>query len=263
VSTANIIDTHVHVFQRDAALAPGRRYAPSADATPDDLWGWMQPAGVDRAVLVQPSFLGFDNSYLLDAIGRDPGRFLGVAVVPSDTGRNVLADLRRGGVVGIRLNCIGHPAPDLAGEMRPLVQNLAALGMTLQIQAEGAQWLALEAALSDSPGPVVIDHFGRTAPGDASGGFESLLRAAARSPRIWFKFSAPYRFADGAAAGCAGLIRDTVGIDRIIWGSDWPHTQFEGRFGYGATLDWLSGWLPRPEDRRAVMAENPARLFGL
>jgi predicted TIM-barrel fold metal-dependent hydrolase len=263
VGGADIIDTHVHVFRQDAALVPGHRYAPDHDALPEDLARRMASNGVGRALLVQPSFLGFDNSFLLKAIAENPARFSGVAVVPPDIGRTALAALRGRGIVGVRLNCIGQPAPDLADAYRPLIEHLASLGLALQIQAEGAQWTAMEAALAASPGPVIIDHFGRTPVDHASRGFESLLRAAARSPHMWFKFSAPYRLPEGAAAACASRILDVVGNDRIIWGSDWPHTQHEGRFGYAETLAWLESWLPREADRQKVLAENAARVFGL
>ncbi len=143
-----------------------------------------------------------------------------------------------------------------------LLQALAACGMTLQVQAEGAQWSAIERALSEPPVDVVIDHFGRTPPGHDSGGFESLLRAARRSQRLWFKFSAPYRLPAGAARDCAAAILDSFGTERILWGSDWPHTQFEGRFGYADALAWLTDWAPDPDDRARILTDNPRRLMG-
>jgi predicted TIM-barrel fold metal-dependent hydrolase len=263
VDKTDIIDTHAHIFRRGAELAADRRYAPGYEALPEALLAAMAARGVRRAILVQPSFLGVDNSFLIEAMAAAPARFAGVAVVPPDIGRAGLAALKAAGVVGVRLNCIGRPAPDPGGGHRPLVEALASLGLVLQIQAEGAQWRSMEAALAAAPGPVVIDHFGRTPVGHESGGFESLLRAAARSPDIWFKFSAPYRLAENAAPECARRILDTVGGGRVIWGSDWPHTQHEGRFGYDDTLGWLEGWMPSAEDRRAALGPNAMRLFGM
>ena len=51
----------------------------------------------------------------------------------------------------------------------------AARQMVLQIQAEGHQWLTIAPVLARCPATVLIDHFGRTVPGDASGAFEALL----------------------------------------------------------------------------------------
>ena len=160
------IDTHVHIFRRDAPFAAGRRYAPDYDASPEALRAQMATVGVGRAILVQPSFLGFDNTYLLAAIAAAPEAFAGVAVVDPRTETAEIAAMQRAGIVGARLNCIGRPAPDFAGAEVELARRLAGLGMALQIQAEGAQWRAMEAFLSDPPGRVVIDHFGRS-PADA------------------------------------------------------------------------------------------------
>lgn len=257
------IDTHVHIFRRDARLAADHRYAPGYDALPSSMLANLRAAGLSRAVLVQPSFLGTDNSDLLHAIAGNPSAFAGIAVVDPAIGPADLETLRRGGVVGVRLNCIGKPVPDFAGAHARLAQQLGALGMVLQVQAEGAQWRAMEAFLASPPCRVVIDHFGRTAMNDPSGGFESLLRAAGQSDRLWFKFSAPYRMDCGQVTPCANAILHAVGSSRIVWGSDWPHTQFEARQSYHDTLDWLSTWIPAAADRAMVLSSNPVRLFGL
>ncbi|MCS0502053.1 amidohydrolase family protein [Ancylobacter mangrovi] len=258
------VDTHVHVFERSLPLAARRRYQPDYDATAADLLGVMRPAGIARAILVQPSFLGTDNSYVIEQVLRSRGAFAGVAVIDPGMGAEDLATLRRAGIVGIRLNCIGGPAPDFSrGVHREMAERLAAAGLVIEIQAEGAQWRSIAPCLPQLPGPVLVDHFGRTPAGDASGGFEALLAAAAETENLWFKFSGPYRFADGAAAGCASALLAAVGPGRVVWGSDWPWTQFEGCYRYTDTLDWLARWVPDAGARRAILTTNPARLFGL
>ncbi|WP_395831228.1 amidohydrolase family protein [Elstera sp.] len=259
-----LIDTHVHLFDRQYGLASKRRYDLDYDALPAHLRREMALAGVSAAVIVQPSFLGTDNSYLLQVIAESDGRFSGIAVVEPNISGQELARLKAAGIIGLRLNCIGERAPNLAvAPYSFLVGELARLGMILQIQAEGEQWCALEKSLVACPATLVIDHFGRTPPGDVSGGFESLLRVAAQSSRICFKFSAPYRLKTGAAVHCARAILDTVPIDRILWGSDWPATQFEGCHTYQDTLAWLEEWVPRPDDRQKVLWQNPINLLGV
>ena len=256
------VDTHVHVFERRLPLTPGRRYRPDYDATPQELQQEMDKAGIAMAVLVQPSFLGTDNGYLLQAIAAKPRAFAGIAVIESDTPIQAMEALRHAGVLGVRLNCIGQAAPDFAhGIYREMAERLAQAGLILQIQAEGEQWLSIAPRLSALPCTVLIDHFGRTPPDHT--GFEALLDAAQASERIWFKFSGPYRFAEGTSALCAEAILETVGSSRILWGSDWPWTQFEGQMNYAETLGWLNSWVPDANDRQLVLAENPARLFDL
>ena len=257
------IDTHVHVFRRGLALVPHHRYRPEGEALPDALLAEMGRVGVSRAVLVQPSFLGTDNGYLLDAMSLHPALRAGIAVVDANASATSLDGLCGAGIVGVRLNCIGDEPPDLArGPHRALADRLAAAGLVLQIQAEGRQWATLGPSLGGLPCRVLVDHFGRTAPNEAGGSFQALLRCASESEQVWFKFSGPYRLTEGAAARCAQLILLAVGTGRIVWGSDWPWTQFEGRHAYADTLDWLASWLPNDIDRRRVLTQNPGRLFG-
>ena len=258
------VDTHVHVFERHLSLAPDRRYEPDYDANCADLRKAIGGSGIGRVVLVQPSFLGTDNSYLLRAIASDRTTFAGVAVIDPGLKSAALDDLRRSGVVGVRLNFIGQTLLDFShGALRCMSDRLAASGLVLEIQAEAGQWSLLAPFLKQLPCAVLVDHFGRTPPNHRSAGFESLLQVAQDVDHLWFKFSAPYRVVDGRASDCARTLLSTVGLGRIVWGSDWPWTQFEGRQSYRETLEWLEQWIPRGDDRQRVLADNPTRLFGL
>ncbi|MBA3482231.1 MAG: amidohydrolase, partial [Pirellulales bacterium] len=80
------LDAHVHVWTTDCdryPLAVG--FSPSQmnprSFTPQELLVHATPAGVERIVLIQMAFYGFDNSYMLDCIGEYPGVFSGVALV--------------------------------------------------------------------------------------------------------------------------------------------------------------------------------------
>ena len=59
-------------------------------------------------MLIQPSFLGTDNRFMLDALRRYPQRLRGVAVVDASISDTQLDELEEAGVVGIRLNLIGR-----------------------------------------------------------------------------------------------------------------------------------------------------------
>jgi predicted TIM-barrel fold metal-dependent hydrolase len=54
-----------------------RRYAPSYDAPLGDYLGQLLAHGFSHGVLVQPSFLGTDNRYLLSALQTVPGQLRG------------------------------------------------------------------------------------------------------------------------------------------------------------------------------------------
>src|SRR3712207_3862358 len=101
------VDTHAHVFRRGLKLADFRRYAPDYDAEIEDYLRQLDAHAVTHGVLVQPSFLGTDNSYLVEALQQYPERFRGIAVVPPDFAMAELEALDKVGAVGIRLNLIG------------------------------------------------------------------------------------------------------------------------------------------------------------
>ncbi|MCZ6343807.1 amidohydrolase family protein, partial [Escherichia coli] len=79
-----------------------------------DYLGHLHANGLSHGVLVQPSFLGTDNRYLLDALQQAPERLRGVVVVARDIPRNALQAMARVGVVGVRLNLVGRALPDFA-----------------------------------------------------------------------------------------------------------------------------------------------------
>lgn len=256
------IDTHAHVFTQRLPLAAERRYAPHYDATAGAYLALLDAHGLASGVLVQPSFLGTDNSYLLNAVATAPDRLAAVAVIDVHTPAEELDRLAAAGVCGIRLNLIGRPVPHL-GEpaWQRLGRALAARALHLAVQARGPQWQELAPWLLRWPGTVVVDHLGlppsSAFPHPGSAALFSVLDAE----HIWVKASAPYRTAPGAADATLDRLLTAVGPQRMLWGSDWPWTQHEHARTYAATLDWLTARLSSAE-RRRVLCDNPHLLFG-
>ena len=150
------VDTHAHVFARGLRMVANRRYSPAYDATLDDYLATLDGIGVSHGVLVQVSFLGDDNGYLLTALRERPGRLRGVAVLHPATGAEELRALDRAGVVGVRLNLIGLPDPDLAGgEWQAHLAHVARLGWQVEVQAEARRLPRLLPAYSDTFQPGV------------------------------------------------------------------------------------------------------------
>ena len=81
-----VVDIHPHIMSTDAKRYPiapvrGKRSAWSLKrhATLEELIAAMDEAGVDKAAVVQSvSIHGYDNSYLADAVARQPKRCTGV-----------------------------------------------------------------------------------------------------------------------------------------------------------------------------------------
>jgi predicted TIM-barrel fold metal-dependent hydrolase len=255
------IDTHAHVFARGLRLIAERRYTPEGHHPPADYLALLDAHDVAGAVLVQPSFLGTDNGYMLDAVRAAPDRLRAVALVPPEAGVEALEALRAQGVVGVRYNLLDAAAL-AAWRPEPQLEALEALGMIAQVQPAGPVLAAALPRLLAHPRlRVVVDHFARPGPGDPDG-FRALLGGAG-SGRVWAKLSAPYRLRGLDAAPLARELLAAFGPERLLWGSDWPWTQFEREVtDYAATLGWLDAWVPDPAARARILGATPAGLFG-
>lgn len=257
------VDTHAHVFERGLPLARQRRYAPDHDALLDEYLALLEANDVRHGVLVQPSFLGTDNGYMLRALKAAAGRLRGVAVVDTQFADVQLRALAQAGVVGMRLNLMGLPDPDFAqAGWRTLLDRANALNWHVEVHAQAARLSTLLPALLAQDCRVVVDHFGRP---DRSDDLRHLL-AHADTGRVWVKLSAPYRNwpqAECLAASreAARLLLAAYGADRLMWGSDWPHTEHRGRADFAASLAWVDGWLDDPADRQRVLSTTPLSLF--
>ncbi len=259
-------DCHAHVFTRDLPLAGDRRYAPDYDAGIGRYLAMLDENGCSRGVLVQPSFLGTDNSYLLTALGAAPARLRGIAVVSPDTPFGDLEALDGQGIVGLRLNLIGKADPDLAEPVwQRHLTDIARLGWQVEIQVEAGRLPGLLPALLAAGPNVVLDHFGKPSPqaGVEDPGFRYLL-SAGRTGRLWVKLSAPYRngpAGEEIAKAAIPLLKEAIGLGHLVWGSDWPHTQYETQTNPAAARRSVNIWLQNPSDRQIVLREAPARLF--
>ena len=74
------IDTHAHIFELAQRMLDERRYTPPRDATLKQYLAMLDANDIARGVLVQPSFLGTDNSFMLAALRAQPERLRGIAV---------------------------------------------------------------------------------------------------------------------------------------------------------------------------------------
>jgi predicted TIM-barrel fold metal-dependent hydrolase len=266
---AGACDAHVHVFG-PAAVYP--RVAKPHYTLPDGNLAQLQAAtealGIERFVLVQPSFYGTDNRCMLDALEAAGPRARGVAMVEDGTGEEELRQLHRRGVRALRLDLFlrsALPAAELARFITRSVERTRALGWHVQFYTPGWVVRDLIPFLPDVGSDFVIDHMGYMLESDGltRADFDRLLRAVADG-RGWFKLSGPYRLAkDGNYERLRPLARAIVEAvpDRVIWGSDWPHIPEGGR-DTGALLNLLADWVPEADARSRILVDNPARLFG-
>jgi 2-pyrone-4,6-dicarboxylate lactonase len=265
---------HCHVFGPASRYpyAPGRAYTPP-DAPLAELRRVHRTIGVERAVIVQASCHGTDNTAMLDAIAESGGAYRGIAILGGTEPDAELARLDAGGIRGVRFNFVRHlgGAPDL-DLFDAVTRRIEALGwhVVLHLDAEDIQ--AHAARIGRLRVPFVIDHMGRVKahPGKAGGGldqapFRALLDLM-RNPLAWVKVcgaervsSAGAPFAD-AVPFAAALVE--AAPDRVLWGTDWPHPNIAGDMpNDGDLVDLFAAVTADAAVRHRVLVANPARLY--
>jgi len=262
------VDTHAHVFHRDLPMEAGRRYTPDYDAELSTYLALLDRAGLSHGVLVQPSFLGYDNRYLIDALRTAPARLRGVAVVRPETSVAALREMDRVGIVGMRLNLFGRDVPDFASAGWPVMLSaISDLGWHVEVHQRASALMHVLPPLLAAGCRVVVDHFGRPDPRQSvdDPGFAYLLTQAA-SGQVWVKLSAAYRNwqdddAAAQSAHAARLLLAAFGADRLVWGSDWPHTEHREATDFDTCRQQLDDWITPAAERCAILGATAAHLF--
>jgi predicted TIM-barrel fold metal-dependent hydrolase len=267
---ANSCDCHAHIIgpADKYPFVSDRSYTPPDALLPDYL-NVLAALGLQRAVLVQPSVHGTDNTVMMEAIAAAKNVSMrAVVVVPTTVTEDELLWLHQRGARGVRLNLIysgGATSLAIAAEIAAKIRNF---GWHLQFLVDVSELGRELAQLSKLNIPMVFDHMGHLPAVKTvrDPGFQSLLELV-RQGNTWVKLSGAYRltseeypyldvrpFVDELLDACP---------QRLLWGTDWPHTVCRVHMpNDGDLLDLLHMWIP---DRRSVtqtLVENPAHLYG-
>ncbi|MBS0336944.1 MAG: amidohydrolase family protein, partial [Proteobacteria bacterium] len=221
-----VCDSHAHVCGPASRYPywPERIYTPP-DALPAQYRHMLGTLGVERAVLVQPSVYGMDNTAMLDALAADPLRLRAVAVVSPEIDFARLEHMHALGVRGVRCNIVDikEGKGRLPLEMlNALAAKVRPLGWHLEFLMHVDEFPDLDRLLDGFPVDVVFGHLGymKTGLGLGAPGYQALLRLV-KSGRAWVKLTGPYRISSGAmpyadVVPFAHALVDAA-PDRIVW----------------------------------------------
>ena len=271
-------DTHFHVFgpPEQFPFVSTHEYTPPA-APLEHYRKMIDVIGIERAVVVQPSVHGLDNTATLDAIKKSGRNFRGVGRIDDKTPKSELQRLHEGGIRSVRFNLLDRPRGNVKIDVLDrCLENIVDLGWSVDLHIDMKNLLEQEKRIRNMPLPVVIDHIARvkTPEGLQQPGFRLLLDLL-KLEHVWVKVS-------GADKICNTRVHDYFGLpfvevipyaqaviaaapERVIWGTDWPHSN---NFAPGHTpndgdlVDLLVHFAPDQSTRGKIFVDNPARLYG-
>jgi predicted TIM-barrel fold metal-dependent hydrolase len=260
-------DCHAHIVGPPSRFpyAEDRSYTPP-DALPDDYLRMLGTLGIERMVVVQPSCYGENNDRTVAAVGElGLSRARGVAMVGAAVTEAELDALHKGGVRATRFITTAKGGPSLA-QLPDVAAKVAAFGWHIEMYVPTSVWPEILPVVERLPVPVVFDHLGgMMADTPANDPIFRRILALLESGKCWTKLTG-YRpsIAGPPYADVAPLARRFIehGLDRCVWGSDWPHTNLEGYMpDDGDLLDLLGDWAPDPAVRQRILVDNPAVLY--
>ncbi len=298
-----IIDSHAHVVQYIAGTGSGgelrsigegmARYAngqivrmipeqfKTDGVSPEQLLKIMDDNGVEKSVLLQGNFYGFQNYYTWEAVQKYPDRFIGAASYDPysfdrDGIRRFLFE-----ELGFKIEkfevstgsgvMATHPDFLIDGERMEeafsygermghiMVIDIGKCG-SLSWQIEG-----LKNAVTRHPGlKFVICHL--LAPNGKQGDdLKKALEKLALS-NVWFDLaSVPHNCMDDSnpwkkAGDYVHMARDMVGADKLIFGTDMPSALKEAP--YSEYVRWICGMEGLDQtEREQILYQNAAGLF--
>jgi predicted TIM-barrel fold metal-dependent hydrolase len=195
----------------------------------------------------------------------------GVAVVAQDVADAELDRLAAHRVCGLRVNFV---SPQSWGEttahmLVTLAHRVERLGWHVQVFVQPEQLVALAPVLGALPVPLVVDHLGRIDPAQgAAGAAHAALRRLLDGGNTWVKLSGAYMRSSVHGPSYADTLplgRDLVRAapERLVWGSDWPHTtESPGSVDDADLVDLLQAWAGTDEAMDRILVDDPARLYG-
>lgn len=257
---AGACDTHMHIvgpFER-YPLRETRSLQPP-ESTLDDYLAMRKIMGIERNVIVQPSFFAKDNACTLESAERmGTQQTRAVVVVEPDVDEDSLARMHASGARGVRLQRVvaGGTSVD---EIAAIAERIQPFGWHVQLFMDSEDVEALAPQLRQLSVPVVFDHMAHVYHGSStsSAGFRAVLDLLADG-KAWVKLSA-WRFSPDDERA---RMLVAANPERVLWGSDWPHVSWEEAVpDDGQLLNRLAQWAGDEATVQRILVDNPTQLY--
>lgn len=221
----------------------------------------MDYTQVSAAVVVQEIIDGCQNDYLTEVQKQWPDRFFCMGMCHTE---EEAARLRAAGLKGIAIP--GHRLSTPLHNMMPMFKYMEREGMVLSmcLGEDERQIAEMGEIIEECPElKVAIGHFGMV----TTSAFESQVKLALRGENVmiesggitWLYNSEFYPFT--SAVRSIRQASDWVGMDRLMWGSDYPRTITA--ITYRMSYDFIQKSRELSDaDKTAFLGGNAKRFYG-
>ncbi len=253
-----LVDAHAHYDSAD-------QLKPRSGQQAADLPQEMAQAHVERAVLLavppplaDASSVRQGNDNLAAFARAHPGHFLAVAALPSGDSEAALHEVERAAALGFAGVKLSPERLELAtAEVHAVVARATALKLVVYVEGwwPDAAYEVGKLALALPQARLVLTHLGGVRFSDAL--VFRVLDLHSFMPRnVWFDLSgvAPL-YADSPFAAQLLWVCRQVGVDRILFGSDWPLTSLQSAASSVRRLGFSPG------EQAQVFRDNADGLF--
>jgi L-fuconolactonase len=271
-----IVDSQVHIWGENTPARPWPARAHAQRSTPvsaEEVLGWMDAGGIDRAILVPPSWEGDRNDLALRAAQRYPQRFavMGRLDPEAPGAREQLATWReQRGMLGLRFT-FHTPMllqPLLDGRFDWVWGEAERHGLPIMLLIHHPHMHLIDAVAARHPGlRITIDHLGLVNGEKDAHAFRDLdrLLVLAQRANVAVKSSAlpcytdePYPY-----AGLQEHVRhvyEAFGARRMFWGSD----QTRSPIGYRPAVELFTRHMSflREEDLPWILGRGVCEWTG-
>ncbi len=255
----------------------------SSTVSPEVVLEYMDWAGVDKAVLMQSAMYGVFDEYLAVVVKKYPDKFVALACIDPRKGKSAVSDVEFAadlGLVGVKLEPPDTPFKIDDEKYVPFFQKASKAGLVIAIdlgwnpyddefnyQIDGFENLVKR--FSDAT--FLMVHLGVSYLWDPKQTFPYpyLQRSLelVKYPNVWFDLTALEEFAEEEeypyprAQDIVRTVVDKIGVDRLVWGSDFPGILMYSTYKQCVNLIQRNCNFLTNAEKAKIMGENALRLY--
>lgn len=274
-----LIDTHLEPWTFDPKFPfnhpeSGRNLNVAIEGPIENEVQVMKDFGLRYAVLINPRYYGWDNSYIAHCVAKYPDRFVGHGLLEPENPKivdNLRYWIKERGLSGMRFSPIYHPTSTWLNSPAhyPLWKEAEKLGAVFNYYIAPHQMPMLEDMAGRFPGvKIIIDHAGKPdlKSKDCWPEFRKMF-ALKKFPQVWISNSEPYEMSEikqypyEDTLPFYKAIYEEFGGKQLVWGTGYVRPRWE--LPMDKELEFVDKYCSfySKEDRKLLLGENALRIW--